>query len=315
MADNKVPTIDELFKSGLLKKGSDKSLQIRRVPMGIPAIDNLIGGGLPIGRPIQFIGPESTGKSLLAQYAVAAIQKTERPLGLYMDLERSYDEVWWKQSGVDTDKLIVSDPATAEQTIDIMRAMVTGSEELGIIVLDSIAAMVPAPEMDPEKSSEDKTIGLQARVVTLMYRQMLSLIGNVVFISTNQMRDSIGSHDALAALPGGKANRHFNQIFLTTRREGWINESGHRIGFHLEVGLRKNKTAPPIYDSASIDFLFHGQIDYMSSYLDEAIQKKLIVAKGPWFMYNGQNYLGRPNLRQHFVDNPEEFEEVKEKLA
>lgn len=316
MADNKVPTIDGLLKSGLLRKGTDEALVIKRIPVGIPAIDNLIGGGLPIGRPIQFVGPESTGKSLLAQYAVAAVQKTERPTAMYMDLERSYDKSWWEQSGVDTEKLIVSQPATAEQAIDIMRAMLQGSEDLGIIVLDSIAAMVPAPEMDPDKSSEDsRQPGTQAKVITLMWRQLLSLIDDVVFISTNQMRDSIGSHDPLAALPGGKANRHFNQIILSTRREGWINESGRRIGFHLEIGVRKNKTAPPVYDTAVVDFLFQGQIDYMGSYIEEAISQKLIVPKGPWFAYDSKNYLGKPNLRQYFSENPEEFETLKSKLA
>lgn len=316
MPENKVPSIDELIKSGVLKKGTDKSFILRRIPIGIPAVDALFGGGLPIGRPILLYGAESTGKTLLAQYAAAAVQKTDRPLALLLDLERGYDQAWWEQSGVDPEKLLVSTPATAEQAIDIIRAMMSGSEELGIIILDSLAAMVPAPETDPEKSSLDKTIGLQAKVITLMYRQILGIMSNVVFIATNQMRESIGTHDSLSALPGGRAARHLSQIIVSTRREGWITEGKeNRIGFHMEIGMRKNKTAAPIYEAATVDFLFKGQIDYMTSYLDEAIQRKLITGKPPWFNYKNKNYLGRPNLRQFFSDHPEEFKDLKKAIG
>lgn len=308
-------SIENMIKAGLLKKGSDPSLVVNRLPTGIGVLDDLLGGGLPLGRFIESYGPESTGKTLLSQYAVAAVQKSQYPIGLYMDMEHSFDEAWWKQIGVDTDKLLVSNPVSAEQAIDVMRAMLETSKELGIIILDSIAAMTPMPEVDPEKSSENKTIGLQARVTTLMYRQIAPLLDNrVIFMATNQMRESIGYNDELSALPGGRAQRHFNHIILRTRREDWILETGSkkRIGFYMEVISKKNKLAG-IADGSSVTlpFMFSGQIDYTATFIDEAIKKDLIIRRGPYYEYNGHRSLGMALLRQYFTDNPDELESLK----
>lgn len=311
--------LNELLKKGLLKKGSDPSLIITRLPLGLPALDELLGGGLPWGRFIETYGPESTGKTLIAQLSAAAVQQTEHPQVLYMDMENSYDERWWKQSGVDTDKLLVSSPATAEQAIDIIVAMLENSSELGLIILDSIAAMTPAPEADPEKSSEDaKQPGLQARVITHMFRKVKPLLKHTIFMMTNQMRDNIGSYDELAALPGGKAQRHFAQIILRIRRENWItdNNSKDRKGFYMEIISRKNKTCgTPDGASITLPFLFTSQIDLLTSYIESGLKKGLIIRKGPYYHTKEQSFLGMANLRKFYEENPIEADLLKTNIA
>lgn len=314
-----VKTIDELIKEGLLKKGNDPSLIVHRIPIGIASLDELLGGGLPLGRFTSTYGEESTGKTLLAQLAVAAVQKTDRPFGLYMDLESSYDQKWWEQSGVDVDKLLVSKPATAEQAIDIMVAMIEGSKELGIVVLDSLGAMIPAPMANTEKSAEDnQQPGSQAKVITLMYSKLKVLVDQhkIIFLSINQMRDSIGMASDLAGLPGGRANRHYNHIILKTRRDGWIMEHKNRLGFNMEITSRKNKlAATPDGTAITLPFLFKSQIDWTQSYLDDGIKNGLIVRKGPSYAWAGRNHLGMQNLRNFFSENPEELELLKTQLG
>lgn len=309
--------LDALIKSGAIKMGDDPSLELHRLPIQVPAFDGMIGGGFPMGRVTLTYGPESTGKTLLAQIAVKAVQASQYPSSLYIDMERSYDRTWWEQSGVDAEKLMVSSPMTAEQAIDVMRAVLPVMPDLGIVVLDSIAAMTPMPEMDETKSSEDKTIGLQARAVTLMFRQVLPLLPNhTILLCTNQMRESVGQPDELGSLPGGRAQRHYAHIILRTRRESWITDaSGQRIGYNMEITPRKNKVAP-MAPGITLPILFHGQLDLLTSYLDSAIERKKITRRGPYYYWGNepQGYLGMQNLRQRFLDDEQAFEQLKQEL-
>jgi len=308
-------TLEEYIKKGLIRPGNDPELELQRVPLGIPPFDNMIGGGVPVGRVTLTYGPESTGKTLLAQLIVAAVQKTSRPIALYMDMEHSYDEKWWQESGVDTSKLLVSTPETAEKAIDIMRALLSSMPDLGIIVLDSIAAMTPEPEMDPEKSSAHKTMGLQARVITLMFRQITPLLNKVVFLATNQMRDSIGQSDELSNLPGGRAQRHYSHLIMRTKRDHWITDTaGLRIGYYMEITPRKNKVAP-MAPGITLPILFHGQLDILTSYLESAIERKIITRRGAYYYYgNSTGLLGLSNLRKYFLENDAELESLKTQL-
>lgn len=315
-----VKSIDDLFKEGLLKKGDDPSLIVNRVPTGIALLDELLGGGVPLGRFLSSFGEESMGKTLLAQIFAASIQKTDKPLGLYMDMERSYDEKWWKLSGVDTEKLIVSTPVTAEQAIDIMVSMVEGSKELGFIILDSLGAMIPAPVQDPEKSAEDKTIGLQAKAITLMYAKLSSLIDQhkIAFIAINQMRDNIGGHNDIGALPGGKAHRHYTHVMLKIRRDTWIidNASKKRLGFVMEITSRKNKISSTSDGTIiKLPFMFDSQLDWTLTYLEDGIKAGYITKKTSHYGWGGKSYMGMQNLRQFFSDNPEELELLKTQLG
>lgn len=307
-------SIDDLLKAGLLKKGNDPSLNLGRIPFGIPQIDALLGGGLPLGKMILNYGPESTGKTLISQYTSVAIQKTSRPIVLYIDLEGTYDEEWWKQSGVDTSQVIVSSPATGEQATDVIRAMLYASTDMGLVIVDSLAGMVPQPEADPEKSSSDKLIGAQARTITQMYRQIKGILGPVIFMANNQMRETIGQYDELHSLPGGRAQRHYSHIILRTRRESWINDSTgkNRLGFYMEVINKKNKTAAVADgDSIKVPFLFNGAIDMLTSYIEDGVKRGIIAHNGPYYKFAGQSLLGMVKLREFFNEHPDEIEELK----
>lgn len=313
----KQTSTEDMLKSGVLRRGDDPALDIRRLPIGIAAIDELLGGGLPLGRCIELYGPESTGKTLMAQYMVAAVQKSSKPNALHMDLERCYDKEWWRQSGVDVEKLIVSSPATAEEAIDIMVNVLFNDDTFGIFVVDSIPAMIPAPIADPERSAEDKTVGLSAKLVTLMYYKMVHQIAEkgAILLVTNQMRDNIGGHDELAVLPGGKAQRHYNQIILRTRREEWIKEGGKPIGYKMNLISKKNKTcAVPDGTEITIPILASSQIDMLTAWLEFAIEKKIIDKRGAYFYYANKNFQGMQNLRQFFIDTPAEKENLEREL-
>ncbi len=304
-------SIEELYKNGLLRKGNDRTLKVERISTSIPALDDLLGGGIPTGRCIQIFGPESTGKNLIAQYMTAGVQKTERPLALFLDLERSYDEEWWKKSGVDTEKVLVSMPSTAEQAIDIIRIMLRQSEELGFIFLDSLAAMIPQALVDPDKSSEDnRQPGDQAKVVTRMYQQMIPLLSNsVAFMASNQMRDNIGGYAETSALPGGRAARHYSHIMLKTRRDSWIKDANKRIiGYYLELTSVKNKTCTvPDGSYITLPILAESQLDMLTAFLEAAILNGTITKKGPYYYFDNKNYMGMENLRNHFREDQEEY--------
>lgn len=303
--------IEELYKKGLIRKGNDSTLRVERISTGIPSLDDLLGGGVPTGRCIQIFGPESTGKNLIAQYMTAGVQKTERPLTLFLDLERSYDEEWWKKSGVDTEKLLVSMPATAEQAIDIIRIMLRKSGELGFIFLDSLAAMIPQALVDPDKSSEDnRQPGDQAKVVTRLYQQMIPLLSNnIAFMASNQMRDNIGGYSETSALPGGRAARHYSHITLRTRRESWIKDANKRvIGYYLELTSIKNKTCS-VPDGAfiTLPILAESQLDMLTAFLESAIANGSITKRGPYYSWAEHKFLGMENLRNFFRENEEEY--------
>lgn len=310
--------IKKLMSTGLIKKGNDESLYLKRISLGLPQLDDLLGGGIPVGRCIEAYGPESTGKTLLAQYVTAAVQKTDKPLALLLDLERCFDEGWWKQSGVDTNELMVSTPATAEEAIDIMMA-VMNEPTLGLIIVDSIPAMIPAKIADPERSAEDKTMGLLAQLVTLMYAKLVHKVSEqgVILMATNQMRANFSGFDELAVLPGGIAQRHFNQIILRTKREGWIKDSQkNNIGFDMEIISKKNKTCSiPDGTSVTIPFLAQGQIDLLTAYINDGIDKGFITRKGPYYYYAEKPSMGMPNLRNFFQENPNELDTLKVQLS
>jgi recombination protein RecA len=312
-----IKDIDALKKAGLIRMGDDHHFDHHFVPTGIPALDALMGGGMARGKCTMNYGEESAGKTIIAQKAIAAVQQTETPLALYMDMERSFDEEWWKQSGVDTEKLLVSDPLTAEDAIDVMRGTLLSTKELGIIVCDSLGAMVPAPEMDEERSStQSSQPGGQAKVIAKMYRQLLPLLENrVIFLATNQMRANIGGHNDLAALPGGYAARHYSHVILKTRRSEWITDqtTKGRLGFYMEISSRKNKLCTtPDGETISIPFMFGSQIDWTTTYLEDAIKAKVIVRKGPYYQWGGASYMGMQNLRNFFTENPDEMDALRQ---
>lgn len=308
MAKSKLPDLNELAKDGLLMSGDDERLRIKRLLTGIPQLDVILGGGFPYGRMVMLVGPESTGKTLISQYAVAAQQKSEkRPHALLIDAERSFDQDWWAASGVDVSELLVSLPPTAEDAIDVMHAAFEHDAKLGIVVLDSVAALTPRPTLD--EPADQKFMGLLANLVTRMLQVVMPLNKQAIFIVINQMRENLRGHEEI--YPGGRALRHQSHIILRTRREGWILDKEERIGFTMEVACRKNKTAIPL-GVATIPFRFRGQLDLVQSYIDEAIHRGIIEEALPWYRWGGKKFMGKNNLRQHFLEEPQALEILKQ---
>lgn len=310
-----------MMKSGLLKKGSHPDLEIVRISTGIELLDQLIGGGVPRGRYIQLYGPESTGKTLLCQYMAASIQKTDRPEVVYFDLEKTFDEFWWRQTGVDVDKMIVTTPPNGEAAVDIMTTILRDkSFKSGLFIIDSLAGLVPKSEMNEENSMENdkRQPGAQAQLITRMYQRTLSLIGDCTFVMTNQMRDTIGqAHSSdLDSLPGGRANKHYCHITLRTRRANWINDTNNNhTGFEMEVISRKNKTCSvPDGTSITLPFDAKNQIDMIVAYLNDGIEKKIIVRNGPYYAWSEERWLGKAAMQQWFGANPEATEILKQQL-
>lgn len=311
----KQPDLDKLFKDGLLKYGNDPSLVIRRTTSGIELLDELLGGGLPWGKIIELYGPESTGKTLICQYVAAAIQKTGKDV-IYFDMEDSFDQGWWAQSEVNLEKMIVTSPSTAEKAIDIMMALLQPNNTIGLIIVDSLAGMTAAIDADPNRSAEEKTMGAQAKVVTLMFQKVKSRLGDAIWLLTNQMRESLGTmHDEIGALPGGRANRHFCHAILRTRRHSWINDGEDHIGFNMEIINKKNKLAKTA-DGSSIllPFNYRGQIDMLMSYMDEAIESEIIGRSGAWYTYSDKKWLGKAAMREWFSGTPGAAEALKARL-
>lgn len=317
----KPESIEKLIKAGSIRYGNDPALQIKWLPSNLPAFDSFLGKGIPLGKIVELYGPQSTGKTLVAQHITTAIQKSENPDVLYVDLEDSYDQEWWQLSGVDTNKLMISKPVTGEDAIDIMVAVVLGLPTLGGIIVDSIAAMSPAIDQDPDRSAEEKSMGAQAKLITKMFHKLKGLIQDtsIVLLLTNQMRSNLGqTGDEVSVLPGGWANRHFTHVLLRTRREGWINspsDSKEHIGFNIEIVNRKNKLANTADgDSIILPYYFKSQIDFLLAYISEAENKKFIVRAGPTFKWADQVFKGREPMRDYFRDNPDKFEILKEQL-
>ena len=300
--------LDQMVKDGLLMRGDDERLILRRIKTGIPPLDALIGGGLPYSRNTMIVGPESTGKTVIAQYLTKAQQNApERRLVLLIDAEMSFERSWWEASGVNVkENLYVSQPATGEQAVDIMLAVLEAEPELGMIILDSIPALRPKAVVESE-SAEQNYMGLLAQLVNKMFTLLMAHPGwrKIAFVTINQIRDNFNGYDEV--WPGGHGLRHFNHLVLRTRRTEWIKEKNRRVGFKMEIYSRKNKVGIP-EDAVIVPFMFTSQIDLIQSYVQEGVAKGVIRASSPYYyvpLANGkeQALLGMANLRTFFVEN------------
>lgn len=303
----KALTLAEIEKAGLVQRGSVKDLVVTRLKTGLPGVDELLGGGIPYSRNTMLVGPESAGKTLLAQVIAARQQADEnRSLVGLIDVERSYDPGWWAESGVDPDKLLVSQPATGEAAIEVICALLQ-VPEVGMVILDSIAMMTPA--YIAEHSAEDGApMASLAHVCSLMFQKELPLLNGKIFLMINQVRDGMGPY-AEEVYPGGRSVRHNAHIILRVRRESWITENKQRVGYVMEIYSRKNKTAPPQL-TCKLPMRFKGQFDMLTATVDEAVKRGLITLKGSFYTYEDQRIQGKQALYDYFRVNDEEFEYI-----
>jgi recombination protein RecA len=302
-------------KGSIMKMGADTpKIRIDAIPTGAINLDAAIGvGGIPRGRITEVYGPESSGKTTLCLHVVANAQKTGG-VAAYIDAEHALDTEYARKLGVDVDNLLISQPDTGEQALEICDILVR-SGAVDVVVIDSVAALVPKAEIEGEMG--DAHVGLQARLMSQALRKLTGAIArsrtSVIFI--NQLREKIGvMFGNPETTTGGKALKFYASVRLDIRRIGPVKEKEDVIGSHVRVKVVKNKVAPP-FKQAEFDIMYAEGISHASLVLDIAAEANIIEKSGAWYSYNGQKIgQGRENAKMYIKDNPALMAEVEEKV-
>ena len=303
--------IEKEYGTGsIMKLGDANSVDVEVIPTGSLTLDMALGvGGLPRGRVIEIYGPESSGKTTVALHVVAEAQKMGGEAA-FIDAEHALDPVYAKKLGVDIDNLIVAQPDTGEQALDIAEALVR-SGALDVIVVDSVAALVPKAEIDGEMG--DSHVGLLARLMSQALRKLTAVISKsgTVVIFINQLREKVGvMYGNPETAPGGRALKFFSSVRLDVRRGEVIKNGTELIGNKTKVKVVKNKVAPP-FKTAEFDILYGEGISKEGNILDFAVENNIIKKSGAWFSYNGEKIgQGRDNVRKYMVENKEFTAEI-----
>ena len=303
--------IEKEYGTGsIMKLGDANSVDVEVIPTGSLTLDMALGvGGLPRGRVIEIYGPESSGKTTVALHVVAEAQKMGGEAA-FIDAEHALDPVYAKKLGVDIDNLIVAQPDTGEQALDIAEALVR-SGALDVIVVDSVAALVPKAEIDGEMG--DSHVGLLARLMSQALRKLTAVISKsgTVVIFINQLREKVGvMYGNPETTPGGRALKFFSSVRLDVRRGEVIKNGTELIGNKTKVNVVKNKVAPP-FKTAEFDILYGEGISKEGNILDFAVENNIIKKSGAWFSYNGEKIgQGRDNVRKYMVENKEFTAEI-----
>ena len=303
--------IEKEYGTGsIMKLGNANSVDVEVIPTGSLTLDMALGvGGLPRGRVIEIYGPESSGKTTVALHVVAEAQKMGGEAA-FIDAEHALDPVYAKKLGVDIDNLIVAQPDTGEQALDIAEALVR-SGALDVIVVDSVAALVPKAEIDGEMG--DSHVGLLARLMSQALRKLTAVISKsgTVVIFINQLREKVGvMYGNPETTPGGRALKFFSSVRLDVRRGEVIKNGTELIGNKTKVKVVKNKVAPP-FKTAEFDILYGEGISKEGNILDFAVENNIIKKSGAWFSYNGEKIgQGRDNVRKYMVENKEFTAEI-----
>ncbi len=312
--DRALSQIDKAFGSGaIMRLSGDDCGPIPAISTGAISLDLALGGaGMPRGRVIEVFGPESSGKTTLALNVVAQAQKNG--IAAFIDAEHALDPVWAKKLGVDVDALLVSQPDTGEQALEICEMLVR-SNAVDIVVIDSVAALIPRAEIEGEMGATH--VGLQARLMSQALRKLTGAIAKsdcmVIFI--NQLREKIGvMFGSPETTPGGRALKFYSSIRVDIRRIGSIKDGDTPIGNRVRARVVKNKTAPP-FRNAEFDIMFNEGISITGDLIDLAVEDEIIEKSGSWFSY-GETRMGqgRENSKQFLKENPEVFEEIKAKV-
>ena len=293
---------------------SGANMNIETVPTGSISLDIALGlGGVPKGRIIEVYGPESSGKTTVALHMVAEVQKRGGIAG-FIDAEHALDPVYAKNIGVDIDNLYISQPDNGEQALEITETMVR-SGAVDIVIVDSVAALVPKAEIDGEMG--DSHVGLQARLMSQALRKLTAVISksNCVVIFINQLREKVGvMFGNPETTTGGRALKFYSSVRLDVRRIETLKQGGEVIGNRVRVKVVKNKIAPP-FKEAEFDIMFGKGISREGDILDLAAKDNIIEKSGAWFAYNGSKIgQGRENAKQYLADNPDILAEVEEKV-
>lgn len=301
-------------KGSIMKLGDRSALNIDVIPSGSIKIDAALGiGGFPKGRIIEIFGPESSGKTTIALHAIASCQ-AKGGRAAFIDAEHAIDPVYAKNLGVNIDELLLSQPDSGEQGLEICEMLVR-SGAIDLIVVDSVAALVPQAELDGEMG--DAQVGLQARLMSKAMRKMSGAMnkGECTVIFINQLREKVGvSYGNPETTPGGRALKFYSSIRLDIRKSEATKVGSDVVGNKVNVKVVKNKVAPP-FKVATVDIVYGEGISYVAEVIDLAVDYDIILKAGAWFSYNGEKLgQGKENAKAFLKENIELFKEIEEKV-
>ncbi|UTT46281.1 recombinase RecA [Micrococcus luteus] len=307
--------IDKQFgKGSVMRLGDQTQAPVEVIPTGSVAMDVALGiGGLPRGRVVEIYGPESSGKTTLALHAVANAQRNGG-IAAFIDAEHALDPVYARQLGVDTDALLVSQPDTGEQALEIMDMLVS-SGTLDIVVIDSVAALTPRAEIEGEMG--DSHVGLQARLMSQALRKVTGRLHQTktTAIFINQLREKIGVFfGSPETTTGGKALKFYASVRIDVRRIETLKEAGNPVGNRTRVKIVKNKMAPP-FKQAEFDILYGVGISREGGLIDMGVEEGIVKKSGAWFTYDGDQLgQGKENARRFLRDNPDLANEIEQRI-
>ncbi|MFD0943391.1 recombinase RecA [Savagea faecisuis] len=313
--DNALKQIEKQFgKGSVMMLGETTDHEISTSSSGSLALDAALGvGGYPRGRVIEIYGPESSGKTTVALHAIAEVQ-ADGGQAAFIDAEHALDPVYAKKLGVDIDNLLLSQPDTGEQALEIAEALVR-SGAVDIVVVDSVAALVPKAEIEGEMG--DSHVGLQARLMSQALRKLSGAINKskTIAVFINQIREKVGvMFGNPEVTPGGRALKFYSSVRLEVRRGEAIKQGTDIMGNKTRIRVVKNKVAPP-FRTAEVDIMYGEGISKEGEIVDIGAELDIIQKSGSWYSYEGERLgQGRENVKQFFIENPEIRDEIAEKI-
>ena len=304
----------EYGKGALMKLGENAAMSVTAVSTGSLTLDMALGvGGIPKGRIVEIYGPESSGKTTLALHCVAEVQKSGGNAA-YIDVENALDPIYAEALGINIDELLVSQPNSAEQALDITEALVR-SGAVDIVIIDSVAALVPQQEIDAEMGSSQ--VAVQARLMSQAMRKLTSAISktNCIVIFINQLRMKVGvMYGNPETTPGGNALKYYASVRIDVRRVETLKNGTVSYGNHTKCKVVKNKVAPP-FKTAEFDIIYGKGISKSSEVIELGVQLGIIEKSGAWFSYNGERIgQGKEKAKQFLEDNPAIMDEIEMKI-
>lgn len=313
--DDAISQIEKKFgKGSVMRLGDRTAVDMDVIPSGSLTLDKALGiGGYPKGRIIEIYGPESSGKTTLTLHAIAQAQK-QGGKAAFIDAEHAIDPVYAKNLGVDIDELILSQPDSGEQALEIAEMLVR-SGVIDLIVIDSVAALVPQVELDGEMG--DAAVGLQARLMSKALRKLSGVMNktNCTVIFINQLREKIGvMYGNPETTTGGRALKFYSSVRVEIRRSEQIKQNGEIVGNKANIKVVKNKVAPP-FKTTQVDIIYGKGISRDGEILDLAVEGDIVEKSGAWYAYNGEKIgQGRENAKNFLLEHPAIFAEVEEKV-